>query len=66
MSHAFAAGMKEYGNDMTNLVTDLHQWFELSGARQEDYHEVQHAPGIPKHRSVWSAGGYVRNAVCQH
>ena len=31
--NTFAVGVMEYGNDITNLMIDLNQWFELSVAR---------------------------------
>ena len=46
--NAFAKGLHEFGNELSELVIDIHTWFKLSAARREDYQEVQESLGLPK------------------
>ena len=46
--NAFAKCLHEFGNELSELVIDIHTWFKLSAARREDYQKVQESLGLPK------------------
>ncbi len=48
--NAFVKGLPCYGNNISDLVIDVHQWFKLSPARQEDYAALQVKQGVPVHK----------------
>ena len=48
--NAFVKGLDKYANNVTNLVIDLHQWFKLWTAREEDYTVIQNDLGLADHK----------------
>ncbi len=47
--NAFEAGTKAYGNLVVELSIDLHLFFKISSARQEDLKQVQEALNVCQH-----------------
>lgn len=48
--NTFAKGLEVFASSISEFVIDLHLWFKMSAARQEDYEAVQEEMGLAKHK----------------